>query len=406
MGSYNKVCAISHAMIRPGDSVRLYFLVSDFFVAGSFKPEYDSLSKGFMCYPWNDFKVLGGLSIKAEYDGYGGFKFDQNHIATKYLHSLIVKGYCMNVSEKGKDYRRNNDYMDIPVNELTWDTILLMIKAGRLFMNGYGGNFPFVKMMAIHESVYQIMLEQEYSGYFDGGYNKRNFKKSLKIMLEKESNSDEISDEDFRILKVFTKKENKDEITKEDIEKYWPILAHHKDADNFDYEFSFGKKNALNGLKELKMSDSEFSSVDISEIVKMACEAIHVSKIMVDLNIMYKPSIIGNQETNLSSKIKFTKDISNALSTLDRHNDEYISGENQFKQWQEIKASNIARYFKKSKNAETLELFKAFLDGYKIGDKIEVKVDELATKPEYNFLLVNVFNKNLDLIIQYDKKVS
>jgi len=50
MGSFNTTCAVSHASIRDGDKVRLFFLLSNNF-SYDFNPRRDSISKGFQCYP-------------------------------------------------------------------------------------------------------------------------------------------------------------------------------------------------------------------------------------------------------------------------------------------------------------------------------------------------------------------
>lgn len=149
--SFNTSCAVSYAPIKKGNKVRLFFLVSDTF----------SIGKGYKCYAWDDFKLLGGVSIKATYDEYGEYSFDEKTVFSQYVHHIITSKYQENIPVEGVKYNEMHDHMSVNKDSLSWRKIQSMIHSGRLFLNGSGdSNLPFVSIFAVHESIYQVMINQ------------------------------------------------------------------------------------------------------------------------------------------------------------------------------------------------------------------------------------------------------
>src|ERR1044071_4618706 len=125
MGSFNTTCAISHAPIRPNDKVRLFFLASQ--TGYSVDSRKSILSIGCQCYPWDDFQVIGGISLEATYEDYNSYSFDEKSIFAQLILNQIKKNYSENVSIEGKEYNPYHDHMDVNVNDLDWEKILEMI---------------------------------------------------------------------------------------------------------------------------------------------------------------------------------------------------------------------------------------------------------------------------------------
>lgn len=169
MGSFNTTCAISHSPIRPNDKVRLLFIATD--THECVQTSLDSLRKdhlfcGSNMYASDEFRVLGGISLKCTYEDYNNYELIQNDFNSEYILNIIRKNYYFNppvveTSEYG--YTPDPGASVIPAEDLTFENIIDLANEGRLFFNESRefAKFPMVNIMAIHEAVYQSIIDRK-----------------------------------------------------------------------------------------------------------------------------------------------------------------------------------------------------------------------------------------------------
>lgn len=342
MGSFNTTCAVSHASIRNGDKVRLFFLLSEYNTY-KYDAKRDSLNKGGQCYPWDDFTIIGGVSIKAEYADYGNYSFNHESIEAQYIHEFITTNYVENISKKGKDYNEIHDHMDVNVRKLSWDKIQRMINSGRLFMsnNGYESNLPFVAMFAVHESVYEIMIGSK--EYIDDELNK-----------EIESGSD---------------------LTKRKMKRFFNLDAVSDNEDPISGMVELIEKNGIEG-------------VSYKEIVRSVIET---DKFLIGMychNLMLRPMRTSGQDGDLISEVSFMRKIASAIENIpDKWEDEAIQTKKISMTWQEVDFSKISEmlnsFYSDYLNDEEYQYFSKLIEGK---DKIIIRPEDWGSdNPNANY---------------------
>ncbi|QOI71855.1 hypothetical protein pEaSNUABM47_00372 [Erwinia phage pEa_SNUABM_47] len=422
MGSFNTTCAVSNTPIREGDKVRLFFLLSHRF-SYNFDPLRNSISQGCQCYPHDDFTVIGGISLEAEYTDYNTYSFDQESIFANYIHSIILRDYEMNVSEEGKEYNPYHDHMDVPKSDLTWEKIQDMMHSGRLHLRSYGNcNLPFVTTMAIHESVYQIMLNEpfeRYIGYPDGmdyrsdfhPYETVDFNSLLANELTK-NNSEEIEKRTQELIEIFkdqfeAEPEKEDEILNMIKRMVKRELSSRRDN---GYEYAYAIMSPLEELRELaetsktdEENEVEFTPFTDVDLISKTFEGRFFDGRMYTHNIMYRPIITSGQEHDLTSDGIFWMKVGAALMTInDRWESEEHFGTTKYsEQWQEMTYDQMIAGIKEWYE-ETDEEYSDFVTSlnelFKDKHEIEIKVEDFKN-PEYKFISMYIWNKMLPLRI-------
>ncbi|CAM0061395.1 hypothetical protein VPHD527_0325 [Vibrio phage D527] len=161
MGSFNTTCAITRTPIQEGALARVFFLEMD---AWELNNSYrngliGNIMTGCGCYPWDNFKILG-LPLLGKYDDYNRYVFQDSAteqltldaIRERYLPNKIAEGKTM------EDYNSCHDYMEIS-NISDMHELQDMEHSSALRIKSVHGYPTHVVKMAIHEEVYQMMLE-------------------------------------------------------------------------------------------------------------------------------------------------------------------------------------------------------------------------------------------------------
>ncbi|SOK58651.1 Phage protein [Yersinia phage fHe-Yen9-04] len=422
MGSFHTTCAVSNTPIREGDKVRLFFLVSHQF-SYRYDPLRHSISNGCQCYPHDDFTVIGGISLEAEYSDYNTYSFDQESIYARYIRYIIKRDYAMNVSEEGKEYNEYHDHMDISKDDLSWGKIQDMIHSGRLFINSYGSNLPFVATMAIHESVYQIMLNEpfeRYVGYPDGmnyssdfnPYETVDFKNLLEVELTKD-NSIEVNKRIAEMMELLKDKfETEPEKEAETLEMVKRMVKRELGSrrDN-GYEYAYSALSPLEELRELaeknESADEDHRVVltpfTDSDLVAKTFEGRFFDGRMYTHNIMYRPIMTSGQEHDLTSDGIFWMKVGAALMTLNDQweSEEHFSTKKYSEQWQEMTYDTLVIGIKdwyEETDVEYIDFMTSLEELLKDKTEVEIKVDEFKN-PEYQFISMYIWNKMLPLRI-------
>lgn len=175
MGSFNTVCAITRTPIQEGGLARVFFLEMDAFEMNYRAREgrFGNIMVGSQCYPWDNFTVLG-YPMVGKYDDYNRYTFGDTELADATL-AAINSRYIVNRVAEGKtldDYNSYHDYMEIEEIPSMHD-LQDMEHSGSLFIKGRHGYKTAVVKMAIHEEVYQMMIEGEWSTGW--GENRKTF---------------------------------------------------------------------------------------------------------------------------------------------------------------------------------------------------------------------------------------
>lgn len=425
MGSFNTTCAISHSAITPGDKVRLFFLASQ--DGHSNDAQKNILSIGCKCYPWDDFKVIGGMSLEATYEDYNSYSFDEDSIFSQLILKQIKENYLENVSVEGEEYNSSHDHMDINVNDLDWEKILDMIHSGRLYLKGYGrGVKPAVGMMAIHESVYNIMMKETYEqykcdtdDYRDSYYVTVGFEDELKESIAKHTAKD--NDESWKeFYKYFEEEVKNGEVTEDEAIKQSKRMAKfNKEMDrDTDCNFVFQSRAIIQNLRsfsdkilKLKGTENEIEVNDYSDddLIYKHAESIFFNGRMMTHNFMYRPLITSGQEYDHVADGIFWQKVSNALLTKSGswEEDEHILTRKVSKQWQEINLSEILERFKDWFEDEDLEKridsLKPIFNNFNEKEVFVIASSDIKNE-KYKPLIEMIWNKELDLHINIDTK--
>lgn len=419
MGSFNTTCAISRAPIREGDKVRLFFLASD---AHTYPVDLlrTSISKGCQCYVWDDFKVIGGISLEATYSDYNTYEFDENSLFSRYIRWIIRGNYSMNVSEVGKEYNEFHDHMDVPPEDLSWEKIFDMQHSGRLFLKGYGsGHLPFVGIMAIHESVYQIMLNESYEvyqGYPDGvswnsGYNPYktvNFESCLKAHLE-EDEEEKVREHAKFYTDSFDHLVEEGKCTREEADVKVLEMARRmlesRSESRVEYSFTRGSTPYAQ-MRDLfnANQDKDLGGVTLEDIKAKAYEGMFFTWRMDAHNIMYRPLATSGQEHDLVADGVFLQKVGAAVGAIGSNweEEEHIVTRKFSKSWQEITVSEIQErmndWFEPHEELY-VEFKEKFDELMKDKDVVIVSSEELQSD-EFKYLRNFIWNKSLELHIQ------
>lgn len=390
MGSFNTTCAVSRATILEGNDVRLFYVVS----------EGKSIGKGCECYPWDNFKLIGGVGIPAKYADYNNYEFDENSLFARYIHDQIKSEYSENVSVEGKEYNPYHDHMDVNIKDLTWQKIQDMIHSGRLFLNGYQGEKCFVASFSIHESVYQVMIE-----------SKESIDEKLKEVMG--SYNDMVG---FR----------------EAVEKNKARLAADFESGKITYEQQADIANqiACESMKQLNANKIKFGMVgqatsnvggpqlhrDIIAFAKSngfdkaeeeIFRALLETEILLDTmfvqNVMIRPVMTSGQCGEPKDSAVFLRKLANAVENIKSkwHDESGVKVEvcKESKEWQQVKLSNIKTEWEETLDIEDGEY--AYLCEIIEGkDKLIISPEEWDNGESFYDVLADVIGESLDTSIE------
>ncbi|AFC21816.1 hypothetical protein GAP32_366 [Cronobacter phage vB_CsaM_GAP32] len=418
MGSFNTTCAVSHSPIREGDKVRLFFLASQPNTY-KFDPLRDSLNKGCQCYAWDDFKVIGGISLEAKYSDYNNYEFDEDSIYARYIRWIIRTNYSMNVPEEGKEYNEYHDHMNVPVKDLTWEQIFDMQHSGRLFLKGYGsGPLSFVGIMAIHESVYQIMLNEPFEVYVgredgnDNPYKTVTFETALakKLAVNDQQELDKLVEQ----FKEYTKDQDWSEEKKHEValrmaqNKIDSLSENH--ALNYAYTNCqtpyaelrdiFTTHNAKDESDETKVN---FGDVTLDDIKAKTFEGVFFNGRFDERHFMYRPLMTSGQEHDLVRDGIFWSKVSAAIGSIgsEWEEEEHVVTRKISKSWQETTVSEVIERLSEwyepndKKYIEVVEKLTKLLEDV----SMEIISVEQLKSDEYKFIRELIWNTDLELRI-------
>lgn len=418
MGSFHTTCAVSHSPIREGDKVRLFFLASQPSWY-QFDPIRHSLNKGCQCYAWDDFQVIGGISLEATYNDYNTYEFDEESIFARYIRWIIRSNYSMNVPEEGKEYNEYHDHMNVAVQDLDWEKIFDMQHSGRLFLKGYGdGPLPFVGIMAIHESVYQIMLNEPFDVYVgrqdgnDNPYKTVNFESALAKKMAKDDQAElnELAEE-------FKKYYEDEGWTEEKINEVALKMAQHRvDSRSEQYGLKYVYTNGstpyaqlrdlLNHNNEKDEEDEtklDFSGVTLNDIKAKTFEGEFFNGRFDERHFMYRPLMTAGQEHDLVRDGIFWSKVSAAIGSIGStwEEEEHVVTRKYSKSWQEVTITEIMERLNEWYESDDAEYIK-------IVDKLETLLEDVSMETisveqlksdEYKFIREMIWNTDLELRI-------
>lgn len=315
MGSFNNTCAISKAPITCGDEVRLFFLVGV-----EEKHKHYSRSAPFQgcgCYPWDNFKILG-LPVKATYEDYNNYAI-LNKDEETWIVDIIKNIYKPNRVEKGKtleDYNEYHDYMNAEVEELDIQKILDMRHSGALRTKHYLGT-GFINTMAVHESVFQVMLGdglEEYD-YKTGGYVKHSIEE-IATKIYNEELTEKFTEEDNAILEDLRNELEKTIGTENDEGVLITEELVEKGVDRLKRAIRMMKRSQSSRRDYLYQANAMNASEDLGDAKKyseiLAETEIFINQ-MFEMNMELIPPMTSGQCVNFKTHAEKLKAISNCL---------------------------------------------------------------------------------------------
>lgn len=418
MGSFNTTCAVSNTPILEGDEVRLFLLASNkLYVEKDVKKT--GLAHGCQCYPWDDFQVIGGFPLKAKYADYDDYTVDEESIEARFIMMKLRQNYLMQTREEGKKYNGwEEDFLDIPAADLTWPLVFDMHHRECFWLQGYGNyNTPYLGIMAIHESVYQLILDEDhevYVGYPEGmdyrsdfhPYENRNFQ----IALQKEMTRD-LEVEKAIIAKEFYSMYQDDlkngVMTEEQMHERCNRMAEMRlmDRDSYKMQYAYSTSSIYREIVESvtrfnKNNPERAVELDLNAIRALEFEAMYFNSRMQARNLMYRPIMISGQEHDRTADSIFLQKVAAAVGALNTEweEDEHVLTKKFTASWQEVTVPQIVeRITDWYEGEDDLEDHITYIKNL-IGDKdVVVFTKDDLEKEENKFLRSLIWNKTLDL---------
>lgn len=429
MGSFNTTCAISHAPIREGDKVRLFFLASESYRHSTEDAEQFSISKGCQCYPHDDFKVIGGVALEATYADYNNYEFDEDSIPAQFILNAIRQHYSENIPVDGVDYNEYHDHMSVSVNELDWQKVLDMIHSGRLFLNGHTKRKAFVATMAVHESVFDVLMYKSITNYdFDKkDYVTKTLDEYISELINKflADKSSGIPQEYIdRAQKIFEKHfeaaaGNAEEMSKQQIKmmefaaELAEIWSDHDDGNSrggardfvwhggnpFSQMTKFGKNIVLEDSDE----NYQVTDEDVAYIAKLSAETEYFNVGMVVNNFMYRPIMTSGQEHDFPAHSAMLRKLADAIDDIPSPwSEEHLTVNLHREQWQEINMSDIEKQFNEWYDDDAEQYIAKLKEAIEGLDVLVVKPEDMHYRNDKYDLHDMIDNRTLELRI-YNK---
>lgn len=304
MGDVKATCAVTGSAISSGQPVRLFFIGSN---KGGYKAtsELASISKGSISFHYDDFKIIGSVGIKANYVNYGRYKFDENSIEAQHILNEIKYFYVKNTVSPDRDLF-NSHSVDIKRENLNFNKIQFMVNEGDLYISSYGRQFlNFVSVMAIHEDIYQMLINEETVHYIPSlnGYKTMYLKDVVQERLkEYERLKGRIEKEKDRVLDTIFEGELKTE--KLQITALKIACSTLKLGEDYERHYVYGSRDSLSLLLEIYQNYPDETE---ESIVTRIIESRLFSEKLDQHNIMIRPTMTSYETKNIEDTIEFYK---------------------------------------------------------------------------------------------------
>lgn len=391
MGSFNTTCAVSRAPIREGNKVRLFYVVSEGQVIG----------KGGECYPWDNFKIIGGGAIPAEYADFNNYDFDEDSLFAKYIQNYIKQEYSENISIEGEEYNDCHDHMDVNVKDLTWQKIQEMVRSGRLFLKDFQGEKCFVAAFVIHESVYQVMIhsketiDAKIKEVLSCYNNMMGFKEAAdinKARLEADVESGKITFEQQTDIanKIAFESIAKTNLNKIKFSFIGQAVSNVSGSKVHKEVITFAKNNGFEKAEE--------------EVFRALAETERLLETMLVENVMIRPIMTSGQGGQAKDTASFLRHLADAVESIKVNWEDDDVGVNvefckESKEWQQVKLSNIKTEWEETSDIEDEEY--AYLCEIIEGkDKLIISPEEWDNGESFYNVLADVIGESLDTSIE------
>lgn len=405
MVSNFSTCFVSRSPIKPNDKVRLFFIASK-------KPfmEQDFLRSSIFnnsnYYVWDNFRILGGIGISAIYNDYNTYTFDNTSLSAKIIFKIIEDNFINYTKEESKNL--NNPFSHIGADKLNFSIIQKMINNDTLYINPYQNNtHDFVKMIAVHEDIYQLLIN-EATSYYNYETDLEEYKYVSdhinNIILNYNEKQEIIHKSMLKLLKVFNYSENGNNdgslMSKKDAEKLALDMAkssiYNGEENTSPYAlFGFsilGDDTFLNSLS--------LSSID--EILSLLGEYQYFINKLDKYNISLIPTASSKQEENYFDLSKLYENFASILKNKSC-SENFVQTTLYSHSWQEILLSDVEKFFEyyEKDNKHYLQ-FIEFKNKYsQLGKMIIGK--NLICEVEFNFLKMIIQDNAIEIVFNFSK---
>lgn len=315
MGSFNSVCGVSKAPIRPNDKVRLFFIVSNVGLETieAFKHEDNLVRNRFAHRGLGDsstdhFTVLG-YPMKAEYDDCSTYSIDEDDAIMKYNLS-VIRDFYEKVNSSDHPEEKYFDHFDIEAKDLNFDLVNDMIRDGALYVNSNYGAKCFLQLFPVLEDVYQILLQGKVNFYSRSGYNDLTLSQYVEYRHDERNKVLESYNEEFNLK----------------FETYQPVIGSVNDDGTV-----FTTESAIQMSDLSAMISSEYYTIDdkndwsfrrstnyknllhIDGILDYHYETSFVIRALNTYNIEIVPTMTGKQDSEVHAHSAFLLNIGKVL---------------------------------------------------------------------------------------------
>lgn len=318
MGSWKTTCAVTSAPISSGQPVRLFFIASDRMKYRA-SAERSTISKGSISYTYNDFKIIGGMGIKAFYSNMGRYVFDEKNMVAEHIIEEIKNAYVPNPENLDKE-NFYDDFINIPAEKLDFKTIQRMIEEGDLYIKSYNpGVLNFVSVMAIHESIYQMMINEGTTHYIPK-INDYKTKFLQDVFNEEWDNyliwKDNIEKQSHGYLDLFIKKDevsDEQNMIKAKKKALYSAMTMNKFGQDYERHYVFrGQDHLVSFLNLYHKYPGETEESVVFKII----EARLFSRKLEEHNIMIRPTMTSCETKNIDDTIQFYKEMIVSLEKI------------------------------------------------------------------------------------------
>lgn len=315
MGVLNKTCSISNTPILDGQKVRIFFLAS---CRGKYQQQsalFSNTESYFLPNIYSQYKMIGGIGLEAVVDDETScsFHFDHHSFQAKYILKKIQEQYFMlNKCEEGKNYvsLAEDESFNISKEKLTFEKVLDLINKGDLYLNSIMRKdvVDSVSIMAVHEDVYQMLLDDSQEEYTrEDNYVQMTLDYFFKVELkkrEKWKNESQTRAESYK-KRILDMKKDWSEKETLDLDKNALSFAYAMNKFGQDYETSYALNgnDPYSGMLCLKVEIEDPISED--EIFKKIVEEKFFVKKLDEYNLMLRPTITSGDERDYDQHIKF-----------------------------------------------------------------------------------------------------
>ena len=292
MGSFNSTCAVSRAPISPSDKVRLMYIISNNFTEALYPghdPSQQTMHRGLGCYFYDNFSTVG-FPLEATYEDYGIFEVtDPEHPYAQFTLDTIKENYSPNpkLPEDDENYsRRDDEYCDIPAEDLTFEIINDMIREGALYCEAGTYGKKFIGFYPVLEEVYQVLIQGTVETYDDTVKPSRYTDYKLSQFEEMQNRKYAAQDEKFKAtvqryrelyeIRIGSVKNDGTVFTAEEAEECIMDIASlsndSRERNEFAYKNSFNRGAYMTFFRD--MTGSDMTEEELAAFNRMHTEAL------------------------------------------------------------------------------------------------------------------------------------